>query len=67
VNFGGVKRFFFFSRFGNSQGISFLQAFTGVWKFTKFSPGVHIFFQAWAINQEVSESHQVFTAVMVGM
>ena len=35
--------------------------------FTKFSPGFQVFYQAWAINQEVSESHQVFTAVMVDM
>jgi hypothetical protein len=47
------------------QGL--LQALTSLWKFTRFSPGFQIFHQALAMNQELSELHQVFTAVMVGM
>ena len=45
------------------QGV--LQVCSRFWNFTKFSPGFHTFHQPFAINQEVSEPHQVCTAVMV--
>jgi hypothetical protein len=53
--------------FGNSPGCSSsLQKILEFHQvFTKFSQGFHTFHQAFAINQEVSESHQVCTAVMV--
>jgi len=57
--------------FENSQGFGNATGFHQVLEihqvFTKCSPVFQIFHQAWAINQEVSESHQVFTAVIVGM
>ena len=74
-----MKRFFVFfevfTEFGDLRGIgnsprssSSLQQVLEIHQvFTKFSPVFYIFHQALTINQEVSESHQVFTAVMVGM
>jgi hypothetical protein len=69
--------FFFevFTEFGDLRGIgnsprsssSLHQVLEIHQVFTKFSPVFYIFHQALTINQEVSESHQVFTAVMVGM